>query len=171
MCRKISTPFLLVCLILLISCAKNIDSVRTLVEYEESIKIASDTERTYVIRPGDILAINVWKEPELSKDVAVRLDGKVSLPLINDINATGLTCMQFQNHLRLWKLRYIYGLPYHPRSQRPDYVLLSSIFLKFQRKLVSYLYLDGMGIDVHQSLLLPSMLFNPFGNLSSSIDI
>jgi polysaccharide export outer membrane protein len=100
MCRKISTPFLLVCLILLISCAKNIHSVRTLVEYEESIKIASDTERTYVIRPGDILAINVWKEPELSKDVAVRLDGKVSLPLINDINATGLTCMQFQNHLK-----------------------------------------------------------------------
>jgi len=45
----------------------------------------------YVIGPSDLLTINVWKEPELSRTVAVRPDGKISLPLIDDIQASGLT--------------------------------------------------------------------------------
>lgn len=48
----------------------------------------------YVIGPEDSLAINVWKESELSHQVQVRPDGKVSLPLLNDIQATGLTPQQ-----------------------------------------------------------------------------
>jgi polysaccharide export outer membrane protein len=45
----------------------------------------------YVIGPEDVLDIMVWKNPELSRTVPVRPDGKVSLPLINDIQAAGLT--------------------------------------------------------------------------------
>lgn len=49
---------------------------------------AAATEE-YVIGPDDVLHINVWKEPELSGQVAVRPDGKVSLALLNDIQAAG----------------------------------------------------------------------------------
>lgn len=45
----------------------------------------------YRIGPEDILDISVWKNAELSRTVPVRPDGKVSLPLVNDIQAAGLT--------------------------------------------------------------------------------
>ena len=45
----------------------------------------------YVISPGDVLEVQVWKEPDISKQVPVRPDGKISLPLINDVQAAGLT--------------------------------------------------------------------------------
>jgi polysaccharide export outer membrane protein len=51
-----------------------------------------DTE--YKIGPQDILRIDVWKEPEISRAVPVRPDGKISLPLLNDVQAVGLTPMQ-----------------------------------------------------------------------------
>ncbi len=43
----------------------------------------------YLIDIGDILEINVWKEPELSKQTFVRLDGRISLPLAGDVMAAG----------------------------------------------------------------------------------
>ena len=49
------------------------------------------TTAEYTIGPEDVLDISVWKNPELSRTVPVRPDGKVSLPLINDIQAAGLT--------------------------------------------------------------------------------
>ena len=49
------------------------------------------SERDYQIGPEDVLDISVWKNPELSRTVPVRPDGKVSLPLVNDIHAAGLT--------------------------------------------------------------------------------
>ena len=48
-------------------------------------------EADYRIGTEDVLDISVWKAPELSRTVPVRPDGKVSLPLINDIQAAGLT--------------------------------------------------------------------------------
>lgn len=48
----------------------------------------------YKIGAQDILRIDVWKEPEISRTVPVRPDGKVSLPLLNDVQAVGLTPMQ-----------------------------------------------------------------------------
>ena len=48
----------------------------------------------YVIGAQDVLNINVWKEPEVSATVPVRTDGKISLALLNDVQAAGLTPMQ-----------------------------------------------------------------------------
>jgi len=48
----------------------------------------------YVIGADDTLDIEVWKEPQLSGKLPVRPDGKISLPLINDIQAAGFTPMQ-----------------------------------------------------------------------------
>lgn len=47
--------------------------------------------KTYVIGPEDILAVRVWREPELSSAVQVRPDGKITLPLIGELQAAGQT--------------------------------------------------------------------------------
>jgi polysaccharide export outer membrane protein len=61
-------------------------------------RLASD-EVGYKIGPEDVLDISVWKSPELSRSVPVRPDGKVSLPLVNDIQAAGLTPDQLRQEL------------------------------------------------------------------------
>jgi polysaccharide export outer membrane protein len=53
----------------------------------------------FFIGPEDILDIQVWKNPELSRTVPVRPDGKVSLPLVNDIQAAGLTPTDLREQL------------------------------------------------------------------------
>ena len=53
----------------------------------------------YVIGPEDSLYIHVWKEENLSRTVPVRIDGKISLPLIDEIQAAGLTPLQLKENL------------------------------------------------------------------------
>ena len=53
----------------------------------------------YKIGPQDVLIINVWKETDVSREVPVRPDGKISLPLLNDVDTAGLTPMQLANSL------------------------------------------------------------------------
>jgi len=53
----------------------------------------------YVIGTDDILQISVWKEPELSQTVTVRPDGKITLPLIGDVTARGITSRQLEAKL------------------------------------------------------------------------
>jgi polysaccharide biosynthesis/export protein len=55
---------------------------------------ASQAGPTYVIGPDDTLYISVWKEPDLTETLPVRADGMISMPLLNDIRAAGLTPMQ-----------------------------------------------------------------------------
>jgi polysaccharide biosynthesis/export protein len=52
------------------------------------------TDPAYVIGPEDMLDVNVWKEPEMTRIVPVRPDGKITLPLINDVQAAGSTPQQ-----------------------------------------------------------------------------
>jgi polysaccharide export outer membrane protein len=49
---------------------------------------------TYVIGPDDTLYISVWKEPDLTETLPVRADGMISMPLLNDVRAAGLTPME-----------------------------------------------------------------------------
>jgi polysaccharide export outer membrane protein len=56
-------------------------------------KPATD-DPNYIIGSQDVLDISVWKEPELTRTVPVRPDGKISLPLLNDVQADGLTPQQ-----------------------------------------------------------------------------
>jgi polysaccharide export outer membrane protein len=53
----------------------------------------------YVIGPEDVLSIVFWRDKDMSADVVVRPDGKVSLPLLNDIDAAGLTPEQLRQEL------------------------------------------------------------------------
>ena len=58
---------------------------------------AKPHDDTFVIGNDDVLAINVWKEPEItSKSVPVRSDGKISLPLVGEVQAAGLTPLKLE---------------------------------------------------------------------------
>ena len=54
---------------------------------------------SYVIGPEDVLSIYVWKEEALSRTVLVRMDGKISLPLVDDVQAAGFTARQLKEVL------------------------------------------------------------------------
>ena len=56
-------------------------------------------DASYKIGPQDVLRIDVWKENEISRTVPVRPDGKISLPLLNDVQAAGLTAMELANNI------------------------------------------------------------------------
>jgi polysaccharide export outer membrane protein len=60
---------------------------------------AKPPEEFYVIGAGDVIGINVWKEPTLSGTVKVRPDGYVTLPLINELQVVGLTTGQLRKLL------------------------------------------------------------------------
>ena len=51
---------------------------------------SSGASSSYIIGPGDLLAINVLHEPEISQKVPVRMDGKITMPLIGEIQASGM---------------------------------------------------------------------------------
>jgi polysaccharide biosynthesis/export protein len=53
----------------------------------------------YIIGPEDVLQITVWKNDALSRTLPVRPDGKISLPLLHDIHAAGLTAMQLRDKI------------------------------------------------------------------------
>jgi polysaccharide export outer membrane protein len=55
---------------------------------------SASADPNYIIGAQDVLDISVWKETELTKTVPVRPDGKISLPLLNDVQAAGLTPTQ-----------------------------------------------------------------------------
>jgi polysaccharide export outer membrane protein len=62
----------------------------------------------YLIGNGDVLEINTWKEPDFSREeIIVRLDGKISLPLMGDIQATGLTPTQLKTTIESSLKKYV----------------------------------------------------------------
>ncbi|RPI08671.1 MAG: hypothetical protein EHM65_10035 [Acidobacteriales bacterium] len=63
--------------------------------------------KTYIIGPEDVLTIRVWREPELSGPVAVRPDGMISLPLLNDVQAGGLTPDKLAENLKQGFTQYV----------------------------------------------------------------
>jgi polysaccharide export outer membrane protein len=65
----------------------------------DTAKKSFASDDSYVIGADDVLAINVWKEPEISRSVPVRTDGKISLPLIGELQASGQTPRQLEQEI------------------------------------------------------------------------
>jgi polysaccharide export outer membrane protein len=59
----------------------------------------AQADPSYVIGAQDVLNISVWKDPELTQAVPVRPDGKISMPLLNDVQAAGLTPDQLKEQI------------------------------------------------------------------------
>jgi polysaccharide export outer membrane protein len=64
----------------------------------------------FVIGNDDVLAINVWKEPDISRSVPVRSDGKISLPLVGEVQAAGRTPLKLEQDIAA-KLKSFIGEP------------------------------------------------------------
>ncbi len=64
-------------------------------------------DNSFVIGNDDRLAINVWKEPDLTRAIPVRSDGKISLPLVGDLQAAGRTPMQLEQDIAAKLKNYI----------------------------------------------------------------
>lgn len=61
----------------------------------------------YVIGADDMLHISVWKEPDLTESLPVRPDGKISMPLLNDVVAAGLTPTQLADSITIKLKKFI----------------------------------------------------------------
>jgi polysaccharide export outer membrane protein len=56
-------------------------------------------DESFVIGDDDLLAINVWKEPDISRSIPVRSDGKISLPLVGELQAAGQTPLKLEQDI------------------------------------------------------------------------
>lgn len=63
-------------------------------------RVVGAHSNSYIIGAEDVLAINVWKEQEMSREIPVRPDGMISLPLLGEIKAQGLTPVQLEEEIK-----------------------------------------------------------------------
>jgi polysaccharide export outer membrane protein len=87
-------------------------AVRVATAYSEPSKAKTSAAlppaaEEYMIGPDDLLAVNVWREPEISRNVVVRPDGRISLPLVGDLRASGRTPVQLQDDIKGMLLNYL----------------------------------------------------------------
>jgi polysaccharide export outer membrane protein len=68
---------------------------------------AAPNQHKYLLGPEDALEISVWKEPDLTKQLVVRPDGKISYPLIGQVQAAGLTVKQLQEAISKRLTKYV----------------------------------------------------------------
>lgn len=72
---------------------------RSNTDQQPKAKGTTANDPDYVIGIEDVIAVNVWHEPEMSRAMAVRPDGKISMPLIGEVQADGKTPAQLQAEL------------------------------------------------------------------------
>jgi polysaccharide export outer membrane protein len=68
---------------------------------------AMDSPAPYLVGPGDTLNVVVWRSPELSMTVPVRPDGKITTPLVEDLQASGKTTTQIAREIEQALKRYV----------------------------------------------------------------
>jgi polysaccharide biosynthesis/export protein len=74
---------------------------------DSSVKPVTPQDPNYIIGPQDMLDISVWKEAELTRTIPVRPDGKISMPLLNDVRAAGLTPNQLAAQITTSLKRFV----------------------------------------------------------------
>ncbi len=111
--------FKLGCLLLLVALAtgvwaqdennsnSNDDENATKQEKPPEVALKPSVPSDYVIGADDTLRISVWKEPDMNVTLPVRPDGKISMPLLEDVQAAGLTPIQLGNSIHDKLKKYI----------------------------------------------------------------
>lgn len=75
----------------------------------------------YRIGPSDVLEVTVWREDELNRsELLVRPDGRISLPLVDDVQAAGLTPMELKQHITKSLMRYLEAPQVFVEVKRPE---------------------------------------------------
>ncbi len=74
------------------------------------IEVEESATEEYIIGPEDILLVRVWKDETLTTEAVVRSDGKISVPLINDVQASGLTALQLKDKITEGLKEFIPGV-------------------------------------------------------------
>ncbi len=102
----------------------------------------------YTIGVGDVLQVNVWRNPELSLVVPVRPDGKISMPLVGDVVAAGKTATELSDNLREQLVNFI-------RNPQVTIIVTETTSTDFQRRVrvtgavenpLSIVHRDGMTV-------------------------
>ena len=100
--------FIALVIVGLIGCASDAPSVHKLLEMQQTPeKEGAPKPEGYVIKPLDVIDVKVWKEPELSGERLVRNDGSITLPLVGDFQAAGMTTKQLSEKLKTAYKEYI----------------------------------------------------------------
>src|SRR5579871_3353406 len=73
----------------------------------DTVKPPAGTEAEYRLGPEDVMEVFVWKEPERSTTVTVRPDGRISLPLVADLDASGKTGTELGQEITARLSKYI----------------------------------------------------------------
>lgn len=74
---------------------------------QESVSGSNAGETEYLLGPEDELEISVWKEEDLQREALIRPDGKISFPLVGDVQAEGKTPEQLRHEIATWLRKYI----------------------------------------------------------------
>jgi polysaccharide export outer membrane protein len=98
--KKFTLYIMTVWFILMATCSINYaDEDKTAALSEKGQSTVNADSNQYIIGPEDVLLIYVWKEESITRTVPVRIDGKISLPLIDDIQAADLTPLELKKAL------------------------------------------------------------------------
>jgi len=98
------------CSFLLLICASNTQAGQTQAPTAPAgtaVAKPATEDPNYLIGAQDVLDISVWKEAELTRSVPVRPDGKISMPLLNDVQAAGLTPVQLSGEITTGLKKFI----------------------------------------------------------------
>ncbi|NIO21720.1 MAG: hypothetical protein GTN76_13590, partial [Candidatus Aenigmarchaeota archaeon] len=94
-----------------------------------------DVSEDYVIGQGDVLEVFVWRNEQLSRMITVRPDGKISLPLIQDLQAEGLTVRQLKDQITRGFKQYV---------QNPTVTLIVSEIKSYKISVLGKVKLPGV---------------------------
>lgn len=103
--KKIS--FWLFVFVFLLSCSTAEKKQENVQEPQESISIPPIKLSEYIIGPGDVLGVQVWRHKDLNQSVKVQLNGNITFPLVGDMHVSGMPLSEFQIHLSRELDRYI----------------------------------------------------------------
>ncbi len=98
---------------------------KTAVGKDEKTAVAPlKSDRDYLIGPGDVLEIAVWKDEALTKSPVVRPDGKISFPLIGELVAEGKTVAQLKKEIESSLSRYVPDADLHVNVQQVNSMIV-----------------------------------------------